>query len=92
MFGYYCLNETNVQSPSVKSSAIFHVNCVFNEWIQSSTHVCLSFCYFHGQIYHTVTLLMNIYNVKHHYISGCEKCIFELPPPFPVTELKNRMF
>lgn len=45
-----------------------------------------------GKSTHTVTLLVNDDNVKHHYISGCEKCIYELPPPFPVTELKNHVF
>lgn len=44
-----------------------------------------------GKSTHTVTLLVNDDNVKHHYISGCEKCIFELPPPFLVAELKNRV-
>lgn len=45
-----------------------------------------------GKSTHTVTLLVNDYDVKHYYISGCEKCIFELPPPFLVTELNNRVF
>ena len=44
-----------------------------------------------GKSTHTVTLLVSDDNVKHHYISGCEKCIFELPPPFPVAELKNHV-
>lgn len=45
-----------------------------------------------GKIYpHCYLYFVNDDNVKHHYISGCEKCIFELPPPFLVAELKNRV-